>query len=170
MNYLYLIVFLIVIAFVGYQYRGYLLLNDITTTPENSPEYGKIQSLPENQNRDLHYDKSNADLQKEQYPELTFITLPFECSKAFKIVAAQAEKMRGWKIIDKNPDNLRIEAVSETRLMHFQDDIVIELRPVASGCTVNMRSKSRIGKGDLGTNARRIESFLKKIQTQTPSD
>ncbi|MFN0061171.1 MAG: DUF1499 domain-containing protein [Myxococcaceae bacterium] len=33
-----------------------------------------------------------------------------------------------------------------------------------AGSRVDMRSRSRVGRGDMGTNAKRIESFLRSLR------
>jgi hypothetical protein len=44
---------------------------------------------------------------------------------------------------------------------------VVEVRPRDDGgSTVAMRSKSRLGKGDLGANARRIRAFLADLRAR----
>ena len=54
-----------------------------------------------------------------------------------------------------------IEATDTTSIFRFVDDIVIRIRPLGPNLTVlDIRSKSREGKGDLGANAARIERFL----------
>ena len=42
----------------------------------------------------------------------------------------------------------------------FRDDIVIRIRPDGSGSKVDIRSKSRVGRSDLGVNARRIRELI----------
>ncbi|KAG2439923.1 hypothetical protein HXX76_004042 [Chlamydomonas incerta] len=66
-----------------------------------------------------------------------------------------------------------LEAVSTTRLLRFKDDIVVRLRRApaagAGGGTVlrvDVRSASRVGKGDLGTNAARIKVFLRQLKEE----
>lgn len=165
MNYLYLMVAFFLVLLLGYLYRGYFILNDITTTPEMPPEYEAAQHLAENQNRNLHYNLQNAAYQKQFYPKVLPLELPRDCSKVFDLIAQEASQMPGWKTIQLNPKRYRIEVVAETSLWHFQDDLVIELRTSSDGCTVHMRSKSRLGKGDFGTNARRIKAFLEKVKS-----
>jgi uncharacterized protein (DUF1499 family) len=46
----------------------------------------------------------------------------------------------------------------------FKDDVVIRIAPSSgNGCRVDIRSVSRAGLSDVGTNARRIRTFLKKF-------
>jgi len=57
-----------------------------------------------------------------------------------------------------------LEAVATSRLFGFQDDIVVRVRPEGEGGSrVDVRSKSRDGKGDRGVNAARIRSFMAEL-------
>lgn len=54
-----------------------------------------------------------------------------------------------------------ITATRETRLMGFVDDMTVTVSPVTEFVTeVNVKSASRVGKGDFGQNARNIEDYL----------
>ncbi|MGH7254552.1 MAG: DUF1499 domain-containing protein, partial [Nitrospirales bacterium] len=47
----------------------------------------------------------------------------------------------------------------------FKDDVVIRITPVGDDTRVDVRSVSRVGRSDVGTNAQRIRTFLKRLQT-----
>ena len=53
-------------------------------------------------------------------------------------------------------------------LFGFKDDIAIRIRPAPDASPnrsiVDVRSKSRVGRGDLGTNARRIRAYLERLK------
>ena len=69
-----------------------------------------------------------------------------------------------WSVTLKDHEGGQLEAVAVTRLMRFRDDIAIRVRPDDAGdVVVDMRSKSRLGKGDMGANAARIEEFMRKL-------
>jgi uncharacterized protein (DUF1499 family) len=53
--------------------------------------------------------------------------------------------------------------VATTRLFKFKDDVTITITGEGAVSVVNVRSKSRIGKGDLGANARRIRAFQAEL-------
>ncbi|TMA41924.1 MAG: DUF1499 domain-containing protein, partial [Deltaproteobacteria bacterium] len=58
-----------------------------------------------------------------------------------------------------------IEAVATTRVFGFQDDIAIRVRADGSAASrVDVRSKSRDGKGDLGANAARIRAYVMALE------
>jgi uncharacterized protein (DUF1499 family) len=67
--------------------------------------------------------------------------------------------------IDEPGLTIHIEA--HTFLFRFVDDVVVRLRRVPEGEDVlaDVRSRSRVGRGDLGANARRIRDYLADLQT-----
>ncbi|MEC7133345.1 MAG: DUF1499 domain-containing protein, partial [Pseudomonadota bacterium] len=46
------------------------------------------------------------------------------------------------------------------------DDVVIRLTAKSDDTLVDIRSKSRVGKSDLGKNAERIETFMAELRNQ----
>ena len=83
--------------------------------------------------------------------------------KAFEQALAAARKM-GWVIVDANAAEGRIEATDTTFWFGFKDDIVIRVNPSDHGSRVDIRSVSRVGKSDVGMNARRIRKYLKELK------
>jgi uncharacterized protein (DUF1499 family) len=79
-------------------------------------------------------------------------------ARVFDAALASAQAL-GWDVAATDRDAGRIEAVATTRVFRFKDDVTITVAPEGSGSVVNIRSHSRVGKGDLGTNARRIRRF-----------
>lgn len=82
--------------------------------------------------------------------------------------ALAVAKDSGWEIrlteaVPGAPGQGIIEATATTRLFKFKDDVTITVLSENGTSVVNVRSKSRIGKGDLGTNARRIRAFQAEL-------
>lgn len=71
---------------------------------------------------------------------------------------------QGWTLTQVDPAEGLVQAEARTPLLKFVDDVTIRVRP-ASGqrISVDLLSRSRVGKGDLGTNARRIGQFLSAL-------
>jgi len=66
----------------------------------------------------------------------------------------------GWEVVDANLDDGRVEATDTTRWFGFKDDVVIRLESgLADSTVLDMRSKSRVGRSDIGVNANRIRTF-----------
>ena len=76
---------------------------------------------------------------------------------------AAARKI-GWVIVDANAAEGRIETTDTTFWFGFKDDIVIRITPADHGSRVDIRSVSRVGKSDVGTNAKRIRKYLKELK------
>lgn len=62
--------------------------------------------------------------------------------------------------VEEAPDEAMIEAFARTPIFGFVDDVVVRLRSNSEGTQVDMRSASRSGEHDLGSNARRIRRFF----------
>ena len=77
---------------------------------------------------------------------------------------------RGWEIVAAVPEEGRLEATDRTRWFGFRDDIVVRVRSDGPGTRVDVRSVSRVGRSDLGTNARRIRGFMDALRTALPGE
>jgi hypothetical protein len=132
-------------------------INDITTDSEDPPEFVAIaRLLPE---RDYSYPGASfSELQRGAYPDVETFALAVPPAQAFA-AAQQAAVDLGWEIVEADPAAGRLEATHTTALFRFVDDVVVRIRPQGSGSRVDMRSKSRDGKGDVGANAARIRAF-----------
>ena len=71
----------------------------------------------------------------------------------------------GWEIVASVPAEGRIEAIDTTLLFGFKDDVVIRVAADAAGSRVDIRSASRVGRSDFGTNARRVRAFIEKLRS-----
>jgi uncharacterized protein (DUF1499 family) len=139
-------------------------IHDITTDTENPPEFVAILKIRQGAPNPAEYGGPEiAAQQKEGYPNLGPLLLPVPPDQAFERALAAARSM-GWQIVDANREEGRIEGTDTTFWFGFKDDIVIRIAPVAQGSRIDVRSLSRVGRSDVGTNARRIEDYLKKLQ------
>jgi uncharacterized protein (DUF1499 family) len=76
-----------------------------------------------------------------------------------------ASTSRGWRVTASNPQRGEIAAEATTRLWRFTDDVWIRVSLDEEGQTrVDLTSQSRVGRADLGTNARRIARFLHDLE------
>jgi uncharacterized protein (DUF1499 family) len=69
----------------------------------------------------------------------------------------------GWEIVAADVAAGRIEATATTPWFGFRDDIVVRVAPASAGSRIDVRSVSRVGKSDLGANAKRIRAFLARL-------
>ncbi|HUJ73615.1 MAG TPA: DUF1499 domain-containing protein [bacterium] len=138
--------------------RRYPRINDISTDFEQPPRF--VQVPP----RRPEYDAARLRAPTEQaYGELRNLALPIPPAQAWQRVVSLMRQRR-WRIVAQDEASLRVQAVSITPVLRFRDDVVVEVRPADSGSVVAMRSKSRLGRGDLGANAARIRAFWQDLQ------
>jgi len=104
------------------------------------------------------------EAQRKSYPDIQPAILEGVApADAFKRVAAAVEEL-GWEVVASEPSEGRLEATDTTRFFGFKDDVVIRLRAEGGGTRVDVRSKSRVGGGDVGANAARVRRFLALIE------
>jgi uncharacterized protein (DUF1499 family) len=84
--------------------------------------------------------------------------------------AVEVARGLGWEIVAAAPADGRLEATDRTRWFGFRDDVVARVRPDRTGSRVDVRSVSRVGRSDLGTNARRIRGFLEALRAGLPGE
>ncbi len=108
----------------------------------------------------VEYNPEVAKQQKAGYPELGPLDLPLPMDQAFRRALDAVDEM-DWRLAAAVPKEGRIEAVDVTFWSGFVDDVVIRLTPVSESETrIDVRSLSRVGRGDLGKNAARIQEYL----------
>lgn len=141
-------------------------INDITTDTTNPPVFQVASSLPANAGRDMTYPgETFAVQQRAGYADLTGLSLTESPDQVFLKVQDVARSIDGWEVTGVEPTRRALEGVATSKLFRFQDDFVIEVRPGnAGGSQVEMRSKSRVGRGDVGANAARIRMFFARLK------
>ncbi len=97
-----------------------------------------------------------------EYPDIQPQRFNQPSDRVFDTALAVAQAM-GWEIRETNREQGVIEAIATTRLFKFKDDVTVTITREGGATVVNVRSKSRVGKGDLGTNARRIRAFQAEL-------
>jgi uncharacterized protein (DUF1499 family) len=90
-----------------------------------------------------------------------FLTQPR--GQAFELALKTARDM-GWKIIHHSEAEGLIEATDTTLFFGFKDDVAIRLRQQDQQTRIDVRSVSRVGLSDIGTNAARILAYLEKLK------
>lgn len=143
-------------------------IHDLSTDLDDAPAF--VAVLPHRTgalNPPEHGGAAVASRQRAGYPglgPLVSARAPAEVHAAVvRLVGAQ-----GWTVHGDDSMAGVVEATATTRWFGFADDVVIRVRPGpgGSGSRVDMRSKSRVGRSDLGTNARRISDFLDRLRAE----
>jgi uncharacterized protein (DUF1499 family) len=134
-------------------------IHDITTDTANPPVFEAILPLRTDARNALDYSPEVARQQREAYPDLKPLILEMPVAQAFDR-AVRAAREAGWEIVNASAETWRIEATDTTRFFGFKDDIVVRLTAIGNRTVVDVRSVSRVGRSDMGTNARRIRDYL----------
>ena len=137
-------------------------IHDVSTDTDDPPAFVDVLPLRQGARNPVDYRPETAALQRRGYPDIAPLRLELPPAQAFQRAERTARAM-GWRIVAAHPDTRRIEATDTTLLFGFKDDIVIRVRPQGDGSVVDVRSLSRIGSSDIGTNARRVRAFLSKL-------
>ena len=103
-----------------------------------------------------------------EYPDLQTQRFAKTADQVFAAALAAAKEM-GLDITAQSSGKGEIQAVATTEVFRFKDDVVISIRSEGKLTTVNIRSHSRIGKGDLGANARRIRELQARLTARLAS-
>jgi len=153
----------VVVACVAFAARpgiGVPAINDITTDPADPPAFSDpSRSYP---------GAAFAEAQRAAYPDLAPIGLEGSPEAAFAASLAAAQEL-GWEIVRQDAEDGVFEATDTTAIFRFVDDVSVRVRPDAGGAKVDVRSKSRDGKGDLGANAARIRAFRDALDSRRSS-
>lgn len=138
-------------------------INDITTDTANPPAFVAITSERRGPGAaPLAYDPAMAPQQTAGYPKLKPLIVARPPAAVFEAALAAA-RGKGWEIVASDAATGRIEATDVVPWWGFKDDVVVRLTPEGEGTRIDVRSKSRVGQGDVGVNAARIEDYLAKI-------
>ncbi len=145
--------------------RRYPPINDIATDVNNPPEFLHAQDQLANQGRDLKYNPAKyAPIQQAApaYKDLAPFKSTMPPDDLFKKVEIIAGEVPGWQITYNDSKTRTLEGVATSQLFRFKDDFVIRVQAAPDGAAsiVEMRSKSRDGRGDLGVNYNRIKGFF----------
>lgn len=138
-------------------------IHDISTDIMTPPEFVAIAPLrADAPNPTAYAGLETAEKQREAYPALQ--TLQYSQPKSELVAAVeQAANNLGWQLVNTNASAGVIEATDSTMWFGFKDDIVVRVLDQGGERLVDIRSKSRMGKSDLGKNAERISLFIQEL-------
>jgi uncharacterized protein (DUF1499 family) len=147
--------------------RGAPPIHDLTTDTINPPAFVAVVPLRavDAQNPPEYAGPEAASAQQAAFPDLQPVYVLKPANQVFAAAKAEIEA-RGWTLVDANEAEGRIEATAETGWVRFKDDVVIRIQPGREQTRIDMRSKSRVGRGDMGANARRIREFLADLNAR----
>lgn len=145
--------------------RALPMIHDITTDTEDPPQFSSVVALRQDAPNPIEYGGPEiAAQQKRAYPDIQPVKVELPLAEAFEKALKAAQNMK-WDIVAADRENGRIEATDTTFWFGFKDDIVIRIRPADTSSRIDIRSLSRVGRSDLGTNARRIREYTRVFKT-----
>jgi uncharacterized protein (DUF1499 family) len=152
-------------------YRAYKLpwIYDITTDPIDPPRYEALARLrPRDANPIAYAGLYAAEQQRAAYPDIEPLDEDATPEASYNAALAVITK-RKWIVIDRRAPLAasrregHIEAVARTPIMGFRDDVVVRVRGGEDGSRIDVRSSSRYGSFDFGSNAARVRSLMDDI-------
>jgi uncharacterized protein (DUF1499 family) len=161
-------------------YPGYLSvkaialpkINDISTDLTDPPAFSRsARALAARAGHSPPtLDAKQRELQLRAYPAVQPVVLDLDPDEAYQLVLKTVDELR-WRVIEKVQPGGRtgighVDAIDRTLIMGFPDDVTIRIQPLAGQTRVDVRSASRNGAHDFGTNAHRIEAFIAELQNQ----
>ena len=135
---------------------GVPAINDLTTDPGDPPAFVDPARG--------YTGEEFARAQREAYPDLAPIRFEGTPDAAFAAALAAAGQL-GWEVVRQDAEEGTFEATDTTAIFRFVDDVAVRVRPDGGAAKIDLRSKSRDGKGDLGANAARIRAFRDALAT-----
>jgi uncharacterized protein (DUF1499 family) len=139
-------------------------IHDITTDLERPPAFQAVLPLRADASNPAEYGGPGiAAQQRQAYPDVVPLVLNVPPAETFRR-ALEAARGMGWEIVTADSAAGRIEATATTPWFGFKDDVVVRIAPEPTGSRVDVRSVSREGKSDVGTNAERIREYLERLK------
>lgn len=152
-------------SYFAYRASKLPMINDISTDTANPPRFAVLARLRPRGTSDYPGARVAA-LQAKAYPDIDGLEYEAPVQLAYRIVLEVVTK-RKWHIVDAIPPAAQrpgeIEAVATTLIMGFRDDVAVRVSNAAGSARIDVRSASRYGSTDFGTNAKRIASLLGDI-------
>lgn len=109
-----------------------------------------------------HVAETRAD---HPFPELELPCVAMAPGPLFTRLEHTVELL-GWHLVDSDARAHRLHAVAETPLFRFKDDVYVQLEVGQRGTEIHIRSRSRVGRGDLGANTRHILDLMEMLGRQ----
>jgi len=139
-------------------------IHDITTDLADPPKFVRVAALRKSADHPAVYDGPEVGAQQRKaYPDLAPLVLKAPRDEVFTAAQGALTSM-GLELVAADAAQGRIEATATSLLFGFKDDVVVRIADDPNGTKVDMRSKSRVGRHDIGMNAKRIRTFLAKLK------
>jgi hypothetical protein len=165
-------------AYLGYRAHQLPAIYDVTTDPIDPPQFDAIARLrPRDANPIAYQGLYAAEQQQTVYSDIEPDDTSVAPQRVFDVAMKVITKRR-WRVVDAQPphdadvgagtdpraakDGI-IEAVARTLVLGFPEDVVVRIRPTSDGTRIDVRSASRYGRNDVGSNAARVRDLISDI-------
>lgn len=151
-------------------------IHDVATDLDDLPQFSRLPLRADNlarvpdggrvELRGLSPEERWKALHRAAYGDLRSLQVAAAPAVALQ-AAEELARARGWRIAEGKGEPGTLEATATTPVFRFKDDVVVRVSPdpqQPGGSIVDMRSTSRIGVSDLGTNAKRVRRFLADLK------
>lgn len=139
-------------------------IHDISTDTDRPPEFIAVLPFRADAANPAEYGGPEVAAQQHKtYPDIQPLMLKVKPDSAFRLARAAAEALK-WEVVAADAATGRLEATATTQWFGFKDDVVVRIEPAAQGSRIDARSVSRVGRGDVGTNAARIRKYFTLIR------
>lgn len=144
-------------------------INDVATTPDEPLAFATLAALRPADAIPIKEPEATAiEAQVESYPDIGPMVLERSAPEVFSLVHEAVERL-GWSIASSEAPGEtgigRIEATDRTLIMGFTDDVIVQVKGDDAHAVIDVRSVSRYGLHDLGTNAARIRALFAEVTT-----
>lgn len=154
--------------------RGAPPIHEVTTDFDNPPAFVAVVPLreawgavnpPEYVGMIQRGERSFnvTQMQKDNYPDIQPLVLDSVSMDMAYERALKGVNDMNWTVVEANPQAGTIEAYDKTAWFGFIDDVSIRLTDMEGAVKIDVRSKSRVGFGDVGANAKRVRDYLRKV-------
>jgi uncharacterized protein (DUF1499 family) len=99
-------------------------------------------------------------------PTLEAVVLAIPKEPAVDRIRAAIARQPRWAVIEADRATGTIHATHATRIWRFVDDVRIRIEPWGDGSRLTAESRSRVGKGDLGQNARNLRELVRVLRSE----
>ncbi len=141
-------------------------IHDISTDLYNPPRFQAILPYRINATNPAAFaGRESAELQRQHFPDIRTIRIDTSPDSLF-IAALNTIESRRWNNIHADTMRNTIEATHKLIWFGFEDDVIIRISAAETGANLDIRSKSRVGRSDLGMNARRIRALKRDIERE----
>ncbi len=144
--------------------RASARLPDVSTDTVNPPAFVAALDVRKRAKarNTTDYTPQKAEIQARAYPDIKPVIVRLSPDAAFDKALA-AIRALGLELIAADKAAGRIEATDTTFWFGFKDDVAIRIVPAPEGAKVDIRSTSRVGARDGGTNAARVRNIARRI-------